>query len=334
MSHTPFPAVLGVVLAGCGPTFDTVQDACPDSVAGAARLPDALADAVFEMACVRRFLSLPPVRVDARLTGTAADHLAWLAANPPPVPSPLTVWLEETPPADGSSDTSFVGETPFERIVATGLGLGVDPPSSVFSMVIDDDGTGGASLASRWLSDAAWRDLWLQPGPLAVGVAGTDVGDVTTVLVDAVSVLPPNRTFGRPVVWPRDVAEDVAPAWTPSRLLTSPPWGATPGAAVSVTVGDGLAGARFGLPGNPYAMTVGDVLWTTEDGEPIPFAVVAPSGAVPFGWTRTTLLLVPRAPLPADTRFRVEATMTVRAGTVRAAVAFTTAEAGSAEDAP
>ncbi len=318
-------AVAGIAAwaVACG-LPETIEDGCRDGIGGVG-LDDDLAPGFEHLDCVRGYLGLSRVAASEGVLTMSRGHAGWLEAHPPPLdngrPPRRSAWMIQADP----EAEAFTGRTPTARAEAAFVPL---EDAHAWGFVLPD--TGGQNTG--WIDDPFYRDMLLQPGLRAIGAARLDASHL---VVDAVASLPANRAIHRPVAWPRDGETGVPVAWVPDGVAGNPPIAADPvssggyGYPVSWTFGAGGVLDVHRALSNPLGLVVdqeaGGASLVPASGDAVPIEAILPfEGLDTPAWLVTTVVLVPLAPLEADTRYTATVHLTTRFGPVTARTAFTT----------
>ncbi|MCB9680341.1 MAG: hypothetical protein H6733_02640 [Alphaproteobacteria bacterium] len=316
-------AGLAIVLAACGPRFDSVDAACPASVRGSELVAPAQAALLLRISCYRRYVGLAPLTVGERVQTAAQAHLDYLAANDALEPTSdgyLATRLglqSEVTGRDG-----FTGDTPFTRNLAAGAVAdeGSLSRGAVWGWFLDDADITGDEL----MADPFAREVFLQPFVQGVGLAAGTVSGRDVAYADLVSAFPSGVHVARPVVYPRDGDTDVPVALT-SRFARGNEL-FKPGVPMGTPITVGISSdTSTGLWYDPYGYTVVEVALTVDGSdEPIPIVSQTPSFNLPMP-LRTTGVFATVAPLAPSTTYRFEARVLSMGVELTAKSVFTTA---------
>ncbi|MCB9681995.1 MAG: hypothetical protein H6733_11045 [Alphaproteobacteria bacterium] len=313
---------IGGVLAlqlGCRATFDSVDDACPDGLAGDDQLEPGTEDALLRIACYRRFVQLAPGKVTLGIQKAVAAHAAYLEDNgllSPERIDTLNPWVEN------GSLTGFTGGNVYDRLYAAEA---IDHTADigvweVFLPVID--GARAASIDDLFHAFPWARDPMFQPALIGYGYAEARGGDDVYSYMNIVYTFPPNLRFDKPIVFPHDGQLDVPVGYVPFDWPGNP-LNVRPGIGypISITVGSyegSLASA------NPYDLQLIEATLLGPDGQPVPLVTGGP-GRYGWGDNQATVIIAADQPLRPDSTYELQATLSWNARTnKKVSTVFTT----------
>lgn len=320
--------LLAPLAQACSRGTATVDEGCRPPLHGASSLNGS--PAVLERVdCYRNYLGLPPLSVSRRVQDAAEAHASWLEANDVLGPS-ATVDVRdangivtEVPGTD-----AFYGRLPYDRNVEAGVIPSGSPATTIWPLFRFQ----AAVDADKWIMEPGVRDAMFQPQILGVGEATVTLDGVERAYTDVHAALPAGTRLLRPVVYPKDGQQDVPAAWT---SLWQVWWDgfanhATVGFPITITMD---CDSQSIIPNNPFRLKVESAALTDADGKEVPIRVITPTGTYAT-ILRTTVVLVPEAPLAEDTEYAVDAEITSLFGSTVIHTTFRTASAGADTDVP
>lgn len=242
----------------------------PDAVL-AARAHQALA----AVNATRARAGLPPVRLDERLSESAAAHsFYWLFNHASAAVVGLGIH-QETPGQPG-----FSGVGPYERAIAQGWHDGPVAED------ITHRGSATAAVAD-WVNSVYHRFPILRPDLVAIGFAAAAIGPLPIEDMEFGFAYPTGRRAA-PVVWPADGQTEVPSVFPDDELPDPIPAGGPRTAGYPVTV-------TF----DPYSrVRVQSFDLRGPDGAVVPAYLLSPTRE-----TEMSAALVPQRPLRPDTRY-------------------------------
>jgi len=307
----------GVALAavGCGPTFDSVDEACPDGGLAGASVPADLVAPLERIDCHRRYLGLPRLSMDAAAMDAATAHAQYLESHDPrgtQEAATLGAWRGQAE----DTDAAFTGADVEERLQQAGVG---------FQGMRGWDAYLGGLDGDVWMRDPFARTLLLQPSLRGLGASIASMGDVEVVVLHGYASVPSNRAVERPVAWPANGSTGTPRNAAPPAWLTWPVSGA--GQPVSLVFGGASVQPDDSLPSaNPYRLREsGDqpLVLETAEGDVVDGDVWMPSGEE-LGLI-DAVLVWPQEPLAPDTTYRLTGRVDASKGTFATVrVSFTT----------
>lgn len=311
----PVLAIAGLIgLGACGPTFESVDDACPDAVEGEDLLEADRVDTVRRWVCYRRFLGLPDGRVTRAVQASAAQHAAYLAARPLGEEDGTRARRLRQDDADAED---FVGTTPADRLEASGASSGTRNERLGSWGIVVDRGP-DAMIAIPWA-----REPLLQPRWNGLGLAPLDPPDGSfEAYAEVLAPVPAGRFGARPIVYPRDGQGDVPTDYDPSVGLPFDPLDDRDLRGFPITITFDAGDDQVGL--NPLGIALTDVVLEGPDG-PVPATVLVPGDGGGLSQHRTTAIVSADAPLQPDARYELRAQATWLAGEEALRVRFVTA---------
>ncbi len=309
----------GLLLSACLPSFPDVESACVEDPPDAGLGPIGT-DALRRINCHRRYLGLWEVDVSPRVQQAAQAHFDYLAQHAElavddvvVLPKRRNLLLEDP------ADEGFTGGDDYARMVASGA--------------VPDDS--GAALAGSWgwpvidtsVGGDAWvaqpyaRDLWLQPGIVGVGIAEGMVDGVRIAYANVFATLPSGIQTLRPIVYPRDGQEGVPPVYVDPDAPTGDPLATGPrGFPITLTVSTWeLSTDDF----NPFGVQVDAPVLRPVGGAAVAVDVLVP-GPASIMPMRTTVVVLPKAPLAGNTTYELEVSLGTRVIDYEVVSTFTT----------
>ncbi len=281
--------LLAPLWLGCR-SFDSVDDACKDSIRGDQHGSDE-ANAFFgRVTCYRRYAGLSQASIQRDITEAAEAHAAYLETN----------GVDADWPLETIGEAGFTGETSFERIEAAGFP--VDWAATfVWEVLAPTDETAPrGEIVDLYLHAPLVRDVLLAPGWEGGGYAELDDPSGRLAYFHVVLPLPSNESANKPVLYPVDGQEDVP--------ISVPGGGGLPGVAgvtgypITLTFGSVDVTAN---PTNPLDVTVYSSLVTGPSG-PVEHTVFLP-GLYDTGPNYSTAVLLPTDPLEPNATYTVTA---------------------------
>lgn len=277
---------VAIGVAGCSPyRFETVDDACPETLAGESHLEPGTEGLLTRIACYRRFEGLAMPRITGGTQDAVTAHAHYMEINgilDPESPNYATTVGDlffETPGLPG-----FTGASAIERLIHF---QAIDPTASLglWDVVLPH---GGARLADETVLDPYTRDVVFQPLWYAVGYAVVDVPVQKAGYLSAVYSMPPNSHVQHPIVYPRDGQDGLPASYTPFGDPADP-MSEVPvsGFPITVTVGSFEAGSGE----NPYDLHPVSASLVGEEGEIQ--LIVVPPGSYPWGPMVGTIAYAP-----------------------------------------
>jgi len=299
---------LVALLAACGPNFETIDDACPETVPGEKDNSEVAVGVFRRIDCYRRFAGISRARMDSRISDAARAHALYVEQNGP----------EDVPLLEDPGEPSFTGVDPLERIQAQGYELEGNYSNSYGyweGLFVYDESFDPAAIADDWMWGQYTRQGVLQPGWVDAGYGATDSWAVITIMYD----FPAPEATNRPIAWPRDGQTDVPTEWIYAYADGTLPQGDPGGYPVTFTVGSDQRSSSIGSD-NPYSLVFSSSSIVGPDGEEVDHNVITPDAApydLPY-----TVTLVPRDPLEANTEYT--ATVRMRWNSQEVATEFST----------
>ena len=305
-----------ILLGGCQ-QFESVNEACPNSIGGSRGARQEAVDVFLRLACYRRYLGVSPGRMNPAVTEAAQAHADYLSFN---------VLIEENvDPEFGlyavpfeslfieQGGQGFTGRDSFERINNAGYVADYNRLWDLAILAFDESQPREMFIDELMLPPYV-RDILLAPGWVAGGFGEASgplggIGFFNAVLFD-----PSGDRALNPIVYPNDGQLNVPTHWAePFRV--QPPWD-----QFHTTEADGTP--SYQLFGFPITVTFGStdlVAGNNPTQAQITFAeLTGPSGTVPltqagpgpheFGTNHSTVILIPLEPLEPFSQYTLRAT--------------------------
>lgn len=309
-------SLLSLLLTGCIPDFETVDESCKDEVPGAKEAPAEAADFFTRVGCYRRFVGIAQGRIRKPIQRAAESHLNYMVLNG----SEETDfdWFSNEDP----TKAGYTGGDIFERLSVAEYN-DIDASSR---FVWYTGGTmenreeiatlgGWGAIVDGWVDTPYLRQVVFQPAWEGAGLAYTEVetteGTKGLHYGHIITYLPPAQREGNPIVYPKDGQTDVPLTYIhPDDLDDNPDTnidGIPPGAhgyAITATFGSDEV---VGLP-NYLGIQVASAIVTGPEGV-LPAYLVLPRDSA-YGLLAMTVILVPYDPLLPGTTYSVEMTAT------------------------
>lgn len=319
--RTPSPpvAILGLLLAGCIPNTDTLDEACPRELPGAKHLGSNGPAFLTRVSCFRRFVKLNATPVK-KLVQAAADRHKLYLENADATEEGIRDYFVEF-----KNEPYFTGTTVYDRLLESG---GWDGARSVLVYeIVWFQGSTPTELDNLFAGPYI-RDPLLQPGLYAAAYADLDLEAAPLNYTILIFQLPSDRRVRRPVIYPKDGQVDVHNAYQ-GLGFEGDPLLAVPinGFPITITVGSWEAKGSRG-EGNAYDLQIlRSTLYESDTKDEVPLITVPP-GNYPIGPMYSTASFAPMQPLELGVRYTLEADLTwnVIEGTKTVTTSFRTAE--------
>lgn len=273
-------------LAACDPyRFETLEDACPEELAGVSNMQPGTSAMLERFACYRRFEGLQMPRITAGTQDAVESHAHYIEVNgildpeSPNYAQDVSDVFREDPTLPG-----FTGRDIIERL-AHFQAWSLNTTFGVWNVVLPD---GGAGVADLNVADPYTRDIVFQPLWYTIGYSPIELPTVDAGYLAAVYATPPAAHVNNPIVYPRD-GQTGLPANFQTYGLPDDPLSIVPisGFPITVTVG------AFEQTGgdNPYDLHAVSATLTGEEGEIQ--LIVAPPGNYSWGPMLGTIAYAP-----------------------------------------
>ena len=303
----------GALLIGCRPEFDTLEEACQDSVPGSSKAPEAAMEAVGRGNCYRRLAGLAPARVDDQYSAAERAHARYAENNG------LSGGVED------STRPGFTGELAWNRLEAQGYDLPEDFESGYHFWTLEVPSVGQPSTEiDAWMGHWLTRQVLLQPGVVDSGYGRS--GGITAY--GNLSEFPSNDRVDQPVVYPKDGQVDVPYSVVNGFASEIIDENAVVGYPITITVSSAELGSDP-QDSNPYSLVLLDQQILDEQDRLVPVYEIQPETTPqPFPYT---VALVPEEPLEPNTTYRVFARVSWVDGIKNVEATFTTGSEGAVE---
>lgn len=292
------------LLAGGCSNFESIADACKDSVAGDRDAPPGGVEVFERLSCYRRYAGLGAARMSPAISDAVSAHVAYLEFN---IASDeifkYDLQLEER------SRPGYTGETPIDRFDAAGFET--DDTSiqswSVFAGLSTEEPV--TAFIDREIHDPLFRDPFLAPGWQA-GSFSVGLLDPTLTFgyLEAALFLPSQQNAFDPVTWPVDDQTGVPTEWInpwPIVEASPPPFDVLPSlTGYPITLTFGSDETAFDLADNPLDVQMRRSRVTGPNGD-VEHAILFP-GPYFGGVNTSTLGLIPLDPLEPGALYEVE----------------------------
>lgn len=301
MTRWMLTAAVAVALGGCERfKFATIDEACPDQLAGEVKLAPGTSDMLARFACYRRFEGLQMPRITQPAQNAIEAHAHYLDVNEVLDPeSPKAAQTVSDYFTERKDWPGFTGVNAIERLKHFEA---IDNTGSigVWDVLLPD---GGAEVADSNVADPYTRDVVFQPLWYTVGYAVVPAPVQDAGYFSAVYAMPPSKNVYHPIVYPRDGQIDVPTTYV-TYGIESDPLSVQPyiGFPITVTVGAFQVG-RDGA--NPYDLQPVSATLTGEEGDIQ--LVVVPPGNFPWGPMQGTIIYAPYEPLQPGRTYDFEA---------------------------
>ncbi len=289
-------------LAGCSPyRFETLEDACPDQLAGESQLEPGTAGMLTRFACYRRFEGLQMPRITAGAQDAAVAHAHYIEVNgildpeSPHFAQTLGEVFNEQPGLPG-----YTGRDSIDRLIHFEA-LDQTASFGLWDVVMPD---GGAGVADVNVSNPYTRAVVFQPVWYAVGYAVFKTPVAKAAYFSAVYANPPAAHINKPIVYPRDGQTGI-PASFATYGDEADPMSVVPitGFPITVTVGAYESNGS----NNPFDMHPVSATLTGEEGEIQ--LIVVPPGLYPWGPMIGTIAYAPYEQLIPGHTYEFDATI-------------------------
>lgn len=290
--------VAALLSAGFGCKLaDTIDEACPDKVAGATEGVHAVGlDIMLRVQCHRRFVGLSAGKITASAQLAAASHAVYLEENNLVGTASGEDLVEEEAGLPG-----FTGESVQDRFVASGAimsGTKVGAWDILHADVTRD--------VDDWFRDPYLRDALFQPGWIGGGISvvTNPTNDSLAAYLNVLYYMPSTKQVAQPIVYPRDGQVDVPLSFVTSGARGDPvSIDATVGFPITITVGSATGEG----PDNPYQLRVLSALLTDLDNDVIVETITIEPTALDYAPLLTTAIVVPVDPLATGHTYAFEA---------------------------
>jgi hypothetical protein len=273
-------------LAGCSPyRFATVDEACPDQLAGEAQLEPGTAAMLSRFACYRRFEGLQMPRITPGAQDAVAAHAHYMEVNG--ILDPESPYFAQTLNDVFREDPSLPGFTGRDAVARLVHFEALDLTTSfgLWDVILPD---GGAGVADLNVADPYTRDVVFQPLWYAVGYAVIDTPGVDAGYFSAVYATPPASHVAHPIVYPRDGQTDL-PASYATIGDEADPMSVVPISGFPITISVGAFESNGS--DNPFDLHPVSATLTGEEGEIQ--LIVVPPGSYPWGPMVGTIAYAP-----------------------------------------
>lgn len=294
---------LPFLLLGCRPDFENVADACPKSFPGMKEVPDATAKVFERINCWRRLAKAGPAKVDDIVTDTVTSHARYTVQNgvfaPDSVADPY-IEFEGKPGFTGLDLLSRLDYHDYE--LEPGITAVWD-----FSLAYP---IGGVEFVDLFVHEPVFRELILQMGWIDGGWAelpDPEHSGMQVINAAFIFEFPAEDDDGRIVSFPKEGQTDVPVSLVslyPTDYAAVNPGGPI-GYPITLTVGAEEAAGAFNSA-NPYKLYVSGATSIEGPGGMVDHAIIQPT----VGSMRYSVILVPKAPLVANTEYTVKAALT------------------------
>jgi len=278
------------LLAACGRSYESVDEACKDNVRGDADASQQAIDVIQRISCYRKFAGLDRGNLDPRVTDAVESHAFYLSENPDTVD-----WTLEQ-----SGETGFSGADVFQRLEESGF-LFEEGSTSIFVWQVLlplDPELPRARFVDFWMHDPFFRDVYLSPSWEAAGYSEYQVDGVTFEYSNIVLYYPSGRFSQKPTVYPADGQAGVPISWENYYAIPDVP--AVTGYPITFTFGSTEIGSGAD---NALQVAVRSSALTGPDG-PVDHVALTPDVG-----TYSTAILFPTAPLEPNTTYTVDVTV-------------------------
>jgi hypothetical protein len=291
--------ILLPLLAACGRSFESVEEACKDNVHGDRDASPEAVGVVQRISCYRKYVGLDRGNLDPRVTEAVESHGYYLSENPDQI---YAGWNLETAGAPG-----FSGADALARLEASEYHVPEGSQAFIWEVLgyVEPD-VPVAAQVDLGMHDPFARDVYLSPSWDAAGYTEFSALDATLSYMNIVLYYPSGARSGNPVTYPIDGQANVPTTWENAYASYDPLLASIPpraGYPITFTCGS----SRVVAGDNPLSVGVTSSVITGPDG-PVEHEVFLP-GTYLFGADNSTAILVPREPYEPGASYTVEVSL-------------------------